>query len=161
MSLGACIGGTISHHTYFDAKPGTYFKSPGWIERANKDNNADEENKSIATQLGIDRTYAEYVEQYGEENAAYLMEQLGDWLHNYQRLTYIDTGTGDPASDKKMTADQAREREWEYEELKGDLALISKLFNGEWDEQAFLVAKPNKIIVPSYDETVLTSENAT
>lgn len=147
------LGSREKYQQYFDAKPGTYFKSPGWIER---DQNADEDNQSIATQLGIDRTYAEYVAQYGEENAAYLMEQLGDWLHNYQRLTYIDTGTGDPARDKELTAEQARERNWEFEELKGSLALILKLLNGDWNEQEFLVVQPDKKIMPSYDDGVVT-----
>lgn len=147
------MGSREKYQEYFDTKPGTYFKSTGWIER---DVKGDGEDKSIATQLGIDRTYAEYVAQYGEENAAYLMEQLGDWLHNYQRLTYIDTGTGNPEYDKKLTAEQARERNWDYEEIKGDLALISRLFSGDWNEQDFLFVKPDRQVVPSYDETVIT-----
>lgn len=148
------LGSKEKYEAYFSAKPGTYFKSPGWIER---DKNDDDENKSIATQLGIDRTYAEYVEQYGEENAAYLIEQLGGWLNNYQRLTYIDTGTGDIEANKKLTREQAEERVWEYEEIDGNTALIEKLFAGAWDEEEFLVVKPDEKIMPSYDKRVVSS----
>ena len=150
------MGSWKQYQEYFDTQPGIYFTPPRRIQRTA---NRCGENPSIATQLGIDRTYADYVAQYGEENAAYLMEQLGDWLHNYQRLAYIDTGTGNPEYDKKITAEQARERKWEYEELKGDLALISRLFNGDWNDQDFLVVEPNRQVVPSYDETVITSSD--
>ena len=146
------LGSRETYRSYFDAKPGTYFKSPGWIER---DAKGDGENLSIATQLGIDRTYAEYVAQYGEENAAYLVEQLGDWLRNYRRLAYIDTGTGDPEGDRLATAEQAREKAWDFDALQGDLALIRRLFNGDWDARDFLVVPPHKTIIPSFDENVM------
>ena len=152
------LGSRDAYRTYFDARPGTYFKSPGWIER---DAKGDGENPSIATQLGIDRTYAEYVAQYGEENAAYLVEQLGDWLRNYRRLAYIDTGTGDPDGDRLATAEQAREKSWDFEARKGDLALIRQLFDGDWDEQDFLVGPPHKHIVPSCDACVVTWSDGT
>lgn len=105
----------------------------------------------------MNRTYEEYVEQYGEENAAFLIETLGDWLHQYKRLAYIDTGTGDRDADIKSTQALAAERAWDYEEIKGDIRLIARLFDGQWDEKEFLVVPPAHRLMPSYDENVVTA----
>lgn len=150
------MGSKSKYQSYFEEKPGTYFKSSGWIERESDVNTDDQ---SITSQLGMNRTYEDYVAQYGEENAAYLTEVLGDWLHQYKRLAYIDTGTGDRAADIKSTQELAAERAWEFEEIKGDIRLIASLFAGEWQQEEFLVVPPAHRLMPSYDENVVTAVN--
>ncbi len=151
------MGSKEEYQRYFNEKAGTYFKSTGWIER-DEGFIEGEDGTSITSQLGMNRTYAEYVEAYGEENAAYLMETLGDWLHQYHRLAYIDTNTGDKDANIEQTRQQAEERGWEYETLQGDTRLISQLFSGEWPEAEFLVVEPDEKIMPSYDEDVVKSQ---
>ena len=74
---------------YLEANPGTYFWSTGWIERGTSSfDNAE----STVSAMGI-RSYEEYVKEYGEETAKYLMETLGAMKH-YTKLAYIDTGVG-------------------------------------------------------------------
>ena len=148
------MGSKGEYKRYFEEKSGTYFKSSGWIERES-DTSADDQ--SITTQLGFNRTYEDFVAEYGEENAAYLTEMLGDWLHQYKRLAYIDTGTGDRAADIKSTQELALERAWEFEEIKGDIRLIANLINGQWDEEEFLIVPPTHRLMPSYDENVVTA----
>jgi hypothetical protein len=58
------FGGRSSHKEYFDAHPGTYFHTTGWIERGANCASADE---SVLGQLGLDRSYAELVEKYDQE----------------------------------------------------------------------------------------------
>ena len=151
------MGSKEKYQQYFNEKAGTYFKSTGWIER-DAGSLESEDGASITSQLGMNRTYAEYVEEYGEENAEYLMEILGDWLHQYHRLAYIDTNTGDKNANIELTRQQAEERGWEYETLQGDTRLISQLFSGNWSEDEFLVAAPDQKIMPSYDEHVIKSQ---
>ena len=64
------LGSKEKYRNFFDDNPGTYYLSPGWIER-NTDNYEGEQ--SIPQQLGI-ATYEEYVAKYGEEDAQYIME---------------------------------------------------------------------------------------
>jgi len=59
----------------FQENPGTYFKSTGWYERDSE--LGDEDN--IMTQLGVNKSYDEYVSRYGAENARYIVETLGKW----------------------------------------------------------------------------------
>jgi hypothetical protein len=85
------LGSKEKYRDFFNKNPGTYYLSPGWIER-----NTDryEGEQSIPQQLGL-ATYEEYVAKYGEEDAQYIMETLGGGLQQYSKLAYIDTGIGD------------------------------------------------------------------
>jgi hypothetical protein len=147
------LGSKDKYNEYFHNNPGTFFKSPGWIER---DVNPNETEQSITSQLGMNKTYQEYVTQYGEENAEYLMEMLGGWLKNYKKIAYIDTKTGGFEHYKELTKQQADENQWEYEEIEGDTYLIFRLLNGEWDAQDFLMVPPNNIVKPTFTEDIIS-----
>ena len=53
------MGSKEKYRDYFDSNPGTFFLSAGWLER-NRDPGDTEE--SVPTQLGMSKTYEEYVE---------------------------------------------------------------------------------------------------
>ena len=146
------LGSKSRYKEYFDSNPGTFFKSSGWIER---DANPNDTEESVMRQLGIDKSYEEYVELYGEDTAARLAEMLGNWTVNYQKVAYIDTGTGNADLDKKMTKELADNKNWNYEEIQGDIRLISQLLEGEWAPEDFLVVPPDHKIEPSYDDTIV------
>lgn len=148
------MGSRHAYQAYFDQHPGTYFKSPGWVERETADLTDDQ---TIPTQLGINHTYQEYVDQYGEENAEYLMSVLGDWLHQYQRLTYIDTGTGRAEADIQMAQAEAVKRNWDFETIRGELSLLRRLLDGDWNPEDFLVIQPSEQIVATYGSEIVAA----
>jgi hypothetical protein len=146
------LGSKERYREYFDKNPGTYFHSAGWIERnSGSINNID----SIPNQLGMSVNFEELVEKYGEDNAKYVMEMSKDWVKNYKKYAFIDMGLGDVLAYRELTKKAAAERKWEFEELKGDVGLILKLMNGEWDEKEFLVLNPGKNVKASNDETII------
>ncbi|HZK70527.1 MAG TPA: DUF1638 domain-containing protein [Clostridia bacterium] len=147
------LGSRDKYNNYFRDNPGTFYKSPGWIER---DVNPNENEQSVTSQLGMNKTYQEYVEQYGEENAEYLMETLGNWFNNYSKIAYIDTKTGNFEYYKELAKQQANERKWEYEEVEGNTNLIFRLLNGEWENEDFLIVPPNNRIEPTYTEDIVS-----
>ena len=136
----------------FNGNPGTYFESTGWLER----NEAAE--GGIAEQLGLKASYEDYVRQYGEDNAKYLMEVLGDGLHNYSAYAYIGSDIGDFRHYEQLTQEDARARGWTYSRLEGDLGLLRRLVDGPWDDADFLVVPPGKHPVPSHDAGVIRAE---
>lgn len=146
------LGSKHRYKEYFDNNPGTYFKSSGWIERGVSPNDTE---GSITSQLGIDKSYEEYVELYGEENAEFLMGILGNWTSNYQKIAYIDTETGNSVLDRQISKKEADSKQWEYEEIKGDIRLISQLINGEWNSEDFLVIPPGNKVEPSNDDGIV------
>lgn len=148
------MGSKEAYLKYFHAHPGCFFRSVGWAERAH-DNLSNPE--STTRQLGMG-TYEDYVEQYGEDNAKYLMETLGDHLRNYSRLSYIDTGLPLGGDYQREAKALAKEKAWEFLEVQGNTHLITNLMNGSWDDADFLVVKPGLTIQASYDENIVRQE---
>jgi hypothetical protein len=134
---------------YFHAHTGVYFKTSGWIERG------ETLHQSIQQQTGMLTTYEEYVEKYGEENAKYLFEQLGDRTHNYSGVTYIAMGVEPDDRFERQAREVAAERNWKFEKVSGDMTLIQRLVDGPWDAEQFLVVPPGSRVAPSYDERVI------
>jgi hypothetical protein len=86
------------------------------------------------------------------------METVGDWRKNYSKLTYIDTGVGDTETCKESAKSEARECGWEYEEVRGDMAILQRLVDGQWDKEDFLVVVPGDMVQPSLDDEVIRAQ---
>lgn len=145
------IGSKEKYKKYFDNNPGTFYRSPGWIEKS-KSNLLNPESTTVL--MGMS-DYKGYVEKYGEENARYIIEKLGGGLKNYSKLTYIDTGIVNPLLYEKEQKKKAKEEGWEFEIIEGSLDLLLNLVNGKWNEEDFLVVNPGETIEPSYDLSVI------
>lgn len=143
------LGSRQRYKEFFEKNPGTYFRTTGWSER-----NFIKTDSSIMKRLGLDKTYQEYVKKYGEENARYIMETLGEWKKNYKKMVYIEMGLAtDLGYDKKAEAD-AKENGWEFEKIQGDWRLLNAFVNGDWNED-FLVLKPGQRIIATNDDLIL------
>lgn len=149
------LGSKENYDKHFSDKPGTYYYTSGWLERAGS-----KVERKVEDGRGMYAKYEEYVEKYGEDNARYLMEFEKSWIKNYSRAAYIDIDFVRFLGYKEQTQKVAAGRGWEYEELPGDIRLIRKLIDGEWDEDEFLVVQPGEQIIPSYDNHVMRCKPA-
>ena len=146
------LGSKERYREYFDANPGVYFKSTGWIERTER---GELQQLSIQQQSGMDMSYDDLVEKYGEDNAKFLFEQIGDRTRNYGQLTFIEMGVEPDRSFEQKTRDDAEEKGWAFDKLQGDLTMIQRLVDGQWDDKEFLVVPPGRSVVASFDEGVI------
>ncbi len=149
------LGDRDRYKEEFGGHPGTYWYVQDYIERR--------EGKGTTLSIGagldnanMDSVYDEYVEKYGQDNADYLMEVMGAWQSHYDRAVYIDMGVGDGSVIELHTQDEAARRGWTFERLAGDLGLVSRLLNGDW-ENDFLVIQPGEQITMVYDDDVVRS----
>ncbi|MFV1996124.1 MAG: DUF1638 domain-containing protein, partial [Verrucomicrobiales bacterium] len=150
------LGSKERYLDYFHSHPGTYFKSSGWIEH---EKNSEELNQlSIARQSGMDASYEELVEKYGEDNARYLYEELCEHTRNYGRFTFIEMGIEPDDRFERQTREEADRRGWKFEKVKGDLSLIQRMLDGDWGDEDFLVVPPGSAIAPKHDEQIVTAE---
>lgn len=111
------------------------------------------------TVIGYDRTYEQYVEEYGEDNAKFIWESLHpereskDVLfikipETYEHSVYREF-------EKEMTGN-GKVISMEY----GSMTIIEKLLSGNWDKD-FLIVEPGKCISALYDkEEIVRSEFA-
>jgi len=147
------FGSRQKYRHYFDSHPGTYFKTTGWIER----DEVSEELKqlSIPNQMGMDKTYEELVEEYGEDNAEYLWEELCNTKKNYSQITFIQMGVEPDDRFEKIAREEAASKHWNYEKVAGDLTLLQRLLNGDWNND-FLVVPPHREILANHTENIIT-----
>lgn len=148
------LGNSARYMDYFNAHPGAYFKTTGWIERGEADGELGQ--LALGNKLGLTQKYDEMVAKYGEDNAKYLWEEFGKNLaRHYTQITYIEMGIEPDGSFEQRARDEAAKRGWAYEKIAGDIGLIQRLVNGKWDPKEFLVVPPSHTIAASYDDGVI------
>jgi hypothetical protein len=153
------LGSRQRYEQYFNDNPGTYFLTSGWLERGEA--TGELRQLSIATQSGMNMTYEELVEKYGEDNAKFLWEQLCDTTRNYRQISYIAMGVGPDNLFQLQAEARAREHQWTFDSVQGNLSLLERLVNGPWDEADFLTVPPGHKVVPTYDERIIAAEPVT
>ncbi|MFH1615138.1 MAG: DUF1638 domain-containing protein [Planctomycetota bacterium] len=136
------LGSKEKYRQYFDSHRGIYWYSPGWIE----DNNQPGKER-------YEKTLMQYQEKYGPDNAQYLMEMEQNWIKEYSWATYVDWGFDDSQKYREFTKECAKYLNWNYDELKGEPSLMQRLFDGQWNEEEFLVLEPGKQIAENITHT--------
>jgi hypothetical protein len=155
------LGSKERYLEYFQSNPGVYFQTSGWIERGaelEQFDPAGTDPDSIANQAGLNQSYEQLVERYGEENAKFLYEELSNMIRNYGQMTYIEMGIEPDDRFERHARELAEKRDLKFDKLVGDMRLIQSLVDGDWDEDRFLVVQPGRRIVASFDKTIIKTE---
>ena len=137
--------GSKERYTEYVAKhPGTYWHSPGWNRHH--------------TPPGKERyeaAYRRYAEEFGEDNAEYLMEMEQNWFKSYDRATFVELGAGDVKGELEHTKQCADWLGWNFDHQRGDTRLLNALLTGDWNEEDFVVLEPGQTIRMTDDERVI------
>ena len=149
------LGSKERYLDYFNSHLGTYFKTSGWIERGEASGELSQ--LSIARQIGMDKSYDELVAKYGEENAQYLYDTLYGYK-NYSQFTYIEMGIEPGDMFEQRSRREAEERGWAFEKVRGDMSMIERLVNGEWNDSEFLVLPPGHRVVTTFGLDIIKAE---
>ena len=148
------FGGRHAYKDYFDAHPGTYFHTTGWLERGSSDRGGE---AGVLAQLGLNQGYAELVAKYGKENADFIAATMGDLTANYRSICYLRMDACDESDFVKFSQAMAAEKGWTFDGRQGDWSVLEKLFLGPWDDD-FVVLQPGQTLAARNDERVLEAE---
>jgi len=105
-------------------------------------------------------TYEKWVKKYGEDQAKYLLEELTRWTDAYSHGTLISFDFLQRLKMQEQVQQVCAERGWKYSEIEGDLTLLQKLLDGEWNETEFLMIRPHQKVRPTADESVIGAGDA-
>jgi hypothetical protein len=150
------LGSRERYLEYFNDNPGTYFQTTGWMERGTAAGEL--KQLSISHQMGIDLSYEELVAKYGEEDAKYIWDTMGNPLRNYGQYTFIEMGIEPDDRFERGARAKAEERGWKFDKVKGDMSLFRQLVDGQWAERDFLVVRPGWRVVARLDEGIIDAE---
>lgn len=147
------LGSRSRYQEQFDTNPGTFWYAQDYIER---DDGSGAELAMGAVGENLKQKYREYVARYGADNADYLMEVMGAWREHYNRAVFIDMSLSDSSKVERKAREEAGRRGWTFESLTGDLVLLNRLLNGDWNDD-FLVLQPGERVEMAYDSEVICS----
>lgn len=157
------LGSKERYQEVFNACPGTYYYTSGWLEYRDRGGERIERPQSSSLGQGVSglSTYEDWVARYGEENARYLMEVLGQWTRHYSRGLLIDFDFTPPELNlRERVQEICRGHGWSYDETTGDIGLLQRWVDGEWNEEEFLVLQPGQAVRATYDERVIDRAEA-
>lgn len=124
--------------------------SSGYMERG--DSYLRESDTGVL--LGLDRSYLDFVEKYGEENAEYLWETLHPKpLDNTTVFINIPETTRE--SSIKAIENHTKENNNLLKIINGDICIINNLLGGNWKEDEFLIIPPNNEIKSAFDMDII------
>jgi hypothetical protein len=154
------LGSKERYQEHFDANPGTYYYTSGWMECTRRRTAPGQTNVGMLfpAQGGISAAYSQWVTKYGEEKAKALLEVMGEWTANYSRGALIDFDFTRHLKLREQVQQVCGERGWEFTEMAGDIRLFQRLLDGDWRENEVLVVPPGHKIVPAYDVRIIQAE---
>jgi hypothetical protein len=160
------LGSAERYQRLMEVHPGAYYYTSGWIEclRRRGDQASPMNMQFLPTRagvsLGTESVYSHWVEQYGEERARYLMEVMGRWTESYTHGVLIDFGFCKRLHLHEQVEAICEQRGWRFEQVEGDLHLLQRWIDGEWDENSFLTVRPGETVEPSHDARVVVGQPA-
>lgn len=137
---------------HFGDNPSSPFSATGYIERG--DGSYVHEPSEALKQMGYEKTYEDYVSEYGEENARYIWETLHsapEDVNHDNTITFIDVPETSHLGYAERCKAQAEENGNDFRQLSGSIDIIKKLIFGDWNEEEFLVVEPGHRIAGVYD----------
>ncbi len=146
------LGSKERYLNYFQENSGVYFQTTGWIERGRV--NGELSQLSIGQKLKTQQSFEELVERYGEDNAQYLWEELGNPEKHYRKMTFIEMGIEPDDSFEKCARAKADARNWKFENVRGDMGMFQRLVDGNWSDSEFLIVPPGGRVTASYDDGI-------
>jgi len=154
------LGSKGRYQQCFEERPGTYYFTSGWLECATRRGEKSlflGSGASAPASLNMSVNYQQWVEKYGEDQAKFLIEEMGRWANAYTHGTLIDFDFAKPLGLEKRVQTICAEKGWEFDKLSGDLRVFELLLSGNWPEADFLTLRPGEKVVPTFDEKIIAA----
>lgn len=126
----------------FSDNPSRPFSSAGYMERGDSYLHDGDTGRL----LGLDRSHEDFVAQYGEENAKFIMETLtlSRDANTDNKVIYIDVPETSQKEYASLCREKAEKEGRQFIRVEGSIRLIRKLVEGTWSEEEFLIVEPGQ-----------------
>ncbi len=145
-----CLGSDARFREEHEKEPGTLYFNRGFLTGSGERGGfggLGASGRFVTDENGNRRTpeqiREQFVEEYGEDGAAYLMETLFEsWKKNYARAVLLDwPGNPRREADAACVKQYAAGNNWDFVTLAMDFRLLENLLYGRWNEDEFRVVR--------------------
>ena len=151
------LGSKERYQQCFNERPGTYYYTSGWLECACRrgDKSPFLGGASVPANLSLKANYEDWLLKYGEDQANFLMEEMSRWTQSYSHGTWIQLEFLKHLEFRKRVQSICAEKGWEYNEIEGDLNYFTRLLEGDWPPESFLVVPPGETVTATHDDRII------
>ncbi len=158
------VGSKQRYASLNDTMPGAYFYTSGWLECLRRRGETAVPGHPAYLPLragaGPGAGYEQWVAKYGEAKARLLLEEVSHMADHYTHGVLIDFDFTRPLRLEAQVQAVCRQRGWRFEQVAGDLRLLQRWVDGEWDTESFLVVEPPQQVEPHYGEDIMQAAPA-
>ncbi len=156
------LGTKERYQECFASRPGTYYYTSGWLEcpkrRGTTTSMWTGTDAPATASLNLKSAYEQWSKKYGEEQAKYLLEEMSRWTSAYTHGTLIEFDFLQHLDLAQQVRQICQEKQWEFQQLEGDLRLFHNLLDGKWPETDFLSVAPGEKVVATFDARIIGVE---
>lgn len=142
------LGSKERYMKYFKELPGCFWYSGSWIESSQMPCELyDSNQKKFWLSKG-----------YDDDVVDYCLQEFSGWTKKYKYAAYVKMPFIDKERWSKFTEEAAAYYNWEYKTVNGDMSLLTRLLEGQWNKEDFLVVPPGHKIAATNDEYIIRYE---
>jgi hypothetical protein len=156
------LGSRRTFMEHFKDNPSLPFSSVGYMERGTSWIH----DASTIQVPGLSKSYEDYVAQYGEENARFIMDTLTSSQEQAltdtkdDRVVFVDIPELSHLGFAEKAEAEAAKAGKRFVKLPGSMRLIRGLVDAEWNDEEYLVLQPGQRIGGVYDwDRIVKAEN--
>ncbi len=140
------LGSDKAYREEFKKYPGTFYISAGWSLEKDMGNQAGKDQIWLGTEaMGCEQIR----EKYGEKKGKDIISFFSSWQKNYQRAAFIDTGIKTGGQHAESAEKMAQKYNWKFQNIKGDLSLMTRLLTSTKTDDQILVVPPGYVTIYS------------
>jgi len=129
------LGSQAKYLEIFKQHKGTYWFNQGWYE-----------NGRLPSEEHFCKLHRKYTDEYGEDNADYLIETEKETLLRYSDCVCIRSPVYNAPGFYDFSKKASLFFHWRYSEYEGDNRIIRRLLDGDWNADEFIVCQKNESI---------------
>lgn len=152
-----CLGSKEQYKEQQRSCPGTIWYTKDYMERLQNVTESPGMGASTAS-LYDEKAYEAMVKRMGKERADRIIASMGDMTKNYERIVFIEQGIIDCKKEEEFAFNEALNKGWRFEKIKGDIRLIKGLMNGEWPDEGYLYLKPGQRITAGFGDMIVKAD---
>lgn len=160
------LGSKERYQRHCEQHAGAYYYTSGWLECRQRrgEKGAPAPAGFLPTRAGrggdTQALFEQWVEKFGAERARYLLETMNTWTRHYTHGVLIDFDFTQPLRLSECVQQLCAARGWQFQAVAGDLGLLQRWVDGDWDARDFLIVPPGQRVRPTYDASIVAAEPA-